>query len=275
LTLPRRALRSIRERFRRLARARTEGGTHVYVLCLFIMMFLLVLFHAMFDYQRLAITKDTVDDALVTSMISACVYNKEELASSGSAVIYQSLTPSYGEHTMLSPGGHLVVDPTPTDVFSLPEIYAASSDTYLQNCWTLFLKNFKKNLKLGDDMVATISGIDGVVSVTEFSVYNKFYNLDVDRNQTDFMFVKYSYNPSSGAWSAYGYAPNTYPTCYNSLTHSNYQIVESSIATQLSFTVVAGTASTGMTNLTGVIQADFNVPVTYQRVVDVKLATAP
>ena len=143
------------------------------------------------------------------------------------------------------------------------------ADPFLQNCWTLFLKNFKNNLKLNDDMTATISGIDGVVSVAEFSVYNKFWNLDENWQHTDFMFVKYTYNVAGGSWSASAYAPNTYPTTYNSLTHSTYTITESSVSAQLAFNVVAGTA-TGKAQELGFTQADYNVPVTYQRVVDVK-----
>ena len=141
----------------------------------------------------------------------------------------------------------------------------------MSNSWTLFEKNLKRNLKLQDDMTATISGIDGVVTVTDYSIYNKFYNLDEDRNQTDFKFVRYSYNPTSGAWSAYAYAPNTYPSTYNSLTKSNYEITETSISVELAFTVVAGTA-TGRAQQLGYTQNDYNVPVTYHRIVDVKLA---
>lgn len=272
MTLQKRALPCIKKQLLALICRKTEGGTHIYLLCLFLMMFLLVLFRATFDRQRMVITKDTVDDALVTSMVSACIYNKEELGSSGAAVIYRSVTPKLGDQTMITPGGQVVIDPTPVDVFSDPQILVPGSDPFLTTCWQSFLKNFKKNLKLGDDMVATISGIDGVVNVTEFSVYNKFYNLDEDRFQTDFMFVRYTYNPSGDAWAAYSYAPNTYPTTYNSLTHSMYQITESSISTQLSFTVVSGTATAGMMELAGVTQADYNIPVSYQRVVDVKLA---
>ena len=255
-----------------LSSKRTEGGTHIYLLCMFLMMFLLVLFRAMFDAQRVSITKDTVDDALMTSMVSACVYNRQEKNSSGSVVIYDSVTPLFGEHLRQTVGGRTVVDRNPVDVFSLPEILAPGSDAFLSNSWTLFEKNLKKNLKLQDDMTATISGIDGLVTVTDYSIYNKFYNLDADRNQTDFKFVRYSYNPASGAWSAYAYAPNTYPSTYNSLTKSNYNITETSISVELAFTVVAGTA-TGMSQQLGHTQSEYNVPVTYHRIVDVKLAS--
>lgn len=263
------------DRIRKLAAGRTEGGTHIYVLCLFIMMFLLVLFRAMFDNQRLNITKDTVDDALMTSLVSSCVYNKSELSSSGACVIFQQVTPFIGELTDVSIGGRPILDPDPVDVFALPELGFPDTDTYLDNSWKKFEANIKKNLKLDDAMNATISGIDGVVTIAEFCVYNKFYNLDADRNQTDFKFVKYSYNPATGAWSSYQYAPNTYPSTYNSLTKSSYEIRESSVSAKLDFTVVAGTATGFAQTHAGKTQNDYNVPVSYQRIVDIKTVTSP
>lgn len=271
--------KSLRERLagflHEAAASRAEGGTHIYVLCMFIMMFLLVLFRAMFDAQRLYITKDTVDDALMTSMVSACVYNREEKNSSGAVVLYRTVTPLLGEVLAETVGGRIIPDPDPVDVFSLPDLTLPGGDPFLANSYALFVKNLKKNLKLHDDMTATISGIDGVVTINEFSVYNKFYSVVDDgsgnRVQDEFKFVRYSCNPETGAWSAYAYAPNVYPTTYNSLTKSNYEIRETSISVELGFTVVTGTA-TGMSQELGHTQAEYNVPVTYHRIVDVKLA---
>ena len=250
--------------------AKTEGGVHIYILILFFMMFLIVLFRVLLDTQRMGITKDMVEDALMTSMVSACVYNKEEKNASGAIVIYRKLTP-LGSEMFEFEGGRAHLNKVPINIFSMPEMLSPSGDAYLQKSWEIFLKNLKKNLRLNDDMTANISGLSDKVKVEEYAVYNKFYNLDADRKQKDFKFVKYSYYPETDRWSAYEYTPNTYPTTYNSLTKSNYKIQETSISVKISLNVVGGTA-TAFANKLGKTQNDLNVPVTYQRVVDVKLS---
>ena len=262
--------KQVRRYISRLLSRKVGGGIQIYILIFFFMMFLLVLFRLVLDAQRLTITKDNVDDALVTSMVSACVYNKNEKNASGAVVIYRDVTPRFGARMTLTEGGREKADPQPADVLSMPELLDPLGDEYLQKSWDCFIRNFKQNLRLADDLTASISGIDGQIEIEEFSIYNKFYNLDHDRQQTDFMFVRYTYHPDSDAWSAYAYAPNTCPKAYNSLTKTESQIKESSISTKISFRVVAGT-ETSLTREIGRTQADYSIPVTYQRIVDIKL----
>lgn len=249
---------------------KVEGGAQVFILCMCILLFLVVLYKFMFDYQRMDITKDNVDDAITTSLLASCVYNREELGASGAPVIYRTVTPLLGDITV-TPGGVPILDTQPLDVLNLPALSAPTGDSYLTNCYNRFVKTLKTNLRLNASMESLTSGISGEVVIMEFSVFNKFYNLDEDRNQTDFRFVKYTYNTSAGTWSAYPYNINQYPTTYNSLDKANYTITETSVSAKLGFSVNAGTIVGWDPDPAGRVGSDNLVPVTYQRVVDVKL----
>jgi len=264
---------SINKKIRDFLTKRTEGGTQIFIFGLFIVLFLVVLYRVMFDYQRMGITKDAVDDALVTSMISGCIYNRDEFASSGNVAIYRKVTPNLGENIQISLAGIAYIDDTPVDVIGgtdIGMIYENGSvDSFLTNSYTQFEKNLKKNLKLDGNMIALISGIRGEVRVDEFSIYNKYYNLDEDRNQTDFRFVKYTYNRYTCAWSVAEFAPNTYPSVYNSLTKTNTQLTETSIVSKLSFDFATLSFTSKLQSM-GYSENDTKVNVSYQRIVDVK-----
>ena len=261
---------------RRMLRAKTKGGAQILIFCMFIMLLLVVYFKALFDYQRMGITKDALDDALVTSMVSGCTINREEFASSGSAVIYRKVTPALGEKISIDFSGKVVIDDEPEDVINGPEIrspYAGGGvDSFLQSSYDSFEKNIKKNLRLDDSMHSLIAGISGEVVVSEFTIYNKYYNLDEDRNQTDFKFVEYTYVRNSGTWSVIEHTPNTFPNVYSSLTHSNIQLTETSMSVKLSFNVVNSAFTQQMADQ-GIDESQTITPVTYTRVVDVKTGT--
>lgn len=257
--------------FTNLFSKREDGGVQIYVLCLFILMMFVVFWAVMLDFKRISITSDAVDDALVTSLISSCLYNKEEMRLSGATVVYHTVTgdglklpvteiiPGYVDHS-----GNLTTTVEDRDVINGSEIVNSTGDTYLANCYSLFLKNLKKNLKLDDAMTCSMSGIDGVVTIQEFSVYNKFYNLDQDGNKTDFRFVKYTHI-GGGVFNCIEYGINEYPTVYNSLDHQMYTVTESSVASTLSFAVVASR----YTPVGGAAGSQTVTDVTYSRIVDV------
>lgn len=237
------------------------------MICVIMLMSMIVLFRVLFDQERVHITYDMVDDALTTSLVSACVYNTDELALSGATVIYKTVTPVKEPNYIISSvTGQPMLDTTPHDTINDDALFSPGTDIYLNGAYQRFVKNLKKNLKLDNSMNATISGIDGTVTISEFSVYNKFYNLDEDGNPTSFRIVKYTY--SSGGWSAHPYTINATPTCYNSFGHSNHTIVETSVSARISFNVVTGSVIEWA--MPGLSESDLRTSVSYQRVVDIK-----
>jgi hypothetical protein len=246
---------------------KAQGGAQMFVLCMLIMIFIVVLFRVLFDYQRVHITYYSVEDALTTSLISSCVYNRDEQSLSGATVIYRTVTAASKPNELLADlTGLPVYDSTPFDAVNSSELTNLMADPYLDGCYDRFLKNLKQNLKLDDSMNAIISGIDGTVSIDEFCIYNKFVNLNADGTPGDFRIVKYT-RVSDGVWVAFPYNVNQTATCYNSLDHTDYTVTETSVSAKLSFSVVAGTnanwntAPGAITNITA--------PVTYQRIVDI------
>lgn len=238
----------------------------MYVLCLFVLMIILVLFRVLYDSKRVHITHDMVDDALTTALISACVYNTDELALSGATVIYDTVTPVREPSYIISSiTGQPILDTTPYDTINDGKLFSPGADAYLNGAYQKFVRNLKQNLKLDDAMNSTISGISGQVAITDFSVYNKFYNMDEDGNHTDFRIVKYTYSP--GGWSAYPYGINSTASCYNSLDHSNYTVVETSVSACIAFDVVTGKHSDWAAP--GLTEDDYRASVSYQRVVDI------
>lgn len=261
----------LKERARRcieyLIGGKTRGGIQIYVLCLITLLCFVVFYRVLFDYTRVQITHDAVDDAITTALVSACIYNTDELALSGSSVIYATVTPVKEPHYVISQiTGEPVLDTTPYDTINDAALMTPGNDAYLTACYERFLKNLKKNLKLDDGMNAAISGIDGTVTVTEFSVFNKFWNLDEDGNQTDFRIVKYTYVPGGG-WAVYPYNTNEYAESYNSLDHTVYTVSETSVSACITFQVVAGTYIDWA--MPGLTADDMKTSVSYQRVVDI------
>ena len=69
-----------------------EGNASIYVITMMLMLFLIFFFKMMMNDQRLQVTKDTVDDALVGSLIAASPINMTEYGKSGQLVIYDDVT---------------------------------------------------------------------------------------------------------------------------------------------------------------------------------------
>ena len=249
-----------------------EGGAHIYALCLGILFMFLVFFAVLLDYKQTAVTSEAVDDALVTSLVSSMVYNKEEEALSGATVMYRTVTAS-GYHLpadSIIPGyvdvsGNLTTTVEDRDILGGSTIRSPLGDMYLGRCYQLFYKNLKKNLKLQDDGTSALSGIKSEVVIQEFSIYNQYFNLDEHGSQSDFMFIKYT-RVGDGVYSVTEYPKNTYPTCYNSLTKSDYTITHTSVAATLSFQVAASRYG----NTSGKIDTSgTETDITYTRVVDI------
>ena len=245
-----------------------EGGAHIYVLCMSILVCMIIFYLVLFDYKRTQITADIVDDALTTSLVSACVYNQEEKALSGSQVMYRTLSEAEDDFLeSLMPGMGLGGDGSPADpeekLIDHPDLYNAHGDSFLDKSYNYFVKNLKKNLKLDDTMVATISGIEGEVVIQEFTIYNKFCEYDEHGNLTEFRFM--GYRRTGDSWYVIPYAANILPTCYNSLDKSTYQITETSVYAALEFDLVASRFDgVGLNKVNGV-----KPRIWYARVVDI------
>lgn len=245
-----------------------EGGSHIYVLCMSILMCMIIFYLVLFDYKRTQITADIVDDALTTSLVSACVYNQEEKALSGSQVMYRTLSEAEDDFLeSLMPGMGLGGDSSPAEpeekLIDHPDLYNAHGDSFLDKSYNYFVKNLKKNLKLDDTMVATISGIEGEVVIQEFTIYNKFCEYDEHGNLTEFRFM--GYRRTGDSWYVIPYAANILPTCYNSLDKTTYQITETSVYAALEFDLVASRFDgVGLNTANGV-----KPRIWYARVVDI------
>lgn len=237
----------------------------MYLLGMMVITFILVIFKFVYEYERFNITYDNIDDALVASLISACTYNTSEYSLSGAAVIYDTVTPVRLPDVLGQIAG-LPADTTPHDTINDVSLYAPAENGYLDNCYQVFLKNLKHNLKLGDDMSVTVSGLDGVVTVREFSIYNKFYNIDEDGNKTDFRIVKYT-RLAAGGWNIYPYGINQAATAYNSLDHADSAITETSVSAQLEFQIRTNDYVDWL--MPSKTEADMLQTVQYQRIVDI------
>lgn len=263
MKLKERAQRSIRC----LLCKKVRGGVQIFVLCLCILLCIVVLYRVLFDYERVQITHDAVDDAITTALVSSCIFNTDELALSGSTVIYSTVTPVKEPNYIISIiTGEPVLDTTPYDTINDAALLNPGEDAFLTQCYERFERNLKKNLKLDDAMNATISGIDGTVAISEFTVFNKFFNVDEDGNQTDFRIVKYTYVPG-GSWTAYPYNINQYAESYNSLDHTSYEVCETSVSACITFRVVTGTFIDWA--MPGGNPDDMKTAISYQRIVDI------
>lgn len=235
----------------------------MYVVAIFFLMFIALVFRLSMDRERVYVTYDLVDDTLVESLLSASIINRDELAMGGHSVIYRSITPE--EIPMPDPS----LIPVTFNPLDNPEIYSPYGDEFLEGAYDRFMKVLKKNLKLDNAMNASISGIKGVVTVDDFSVYNVFRAFDEDGNETGFRVVKYTRN-ASGGWSCYPYAENMTVDVYNSVDHARSMVCETSVSGTLSFDVVLSDYNAGSSFFRGMSEDDTNRRVTYSRIVDVK-----
>lgn len=240
---------------RALKKKRVEGNGGIFIIAIFFMLFLLVVFKLVVSQQSAYITYDNVDDALVSSLVSAANYNIEEYGLGGHAVVYRTYTPTDDEELELF------------DALDDSEIYSPNGDAYLDACYNKFLTNLKHNLELDDIMVSSSSGIDGTVTIDEFSVFNVYRAYDEDGNPAGYRVVKYT--KAGGGWSTHPYNINTPATCYNTFDHTNTVIENTSISAALTFNIRLSTFS-GWLMGGSLTEDDMVEQVTYQRIVDIK-----
>lgn len=257
------------DRIRKTALQHSKGGASVYILSIFIMFFILIIFKGYFDRERLYVTYDSVDDAIVASLVSSCVYNQTEYGISGQTVIFRQLTPVKPPDVEIPGWGELLPgsgDPEePYQALEDPEIYIAAGDAYLENCYQSFVKNLKRNLKLDEEMNSTMSGIEGPVEIEKFTVYNVFRNYDEDGNETSYRVV--AYTRTGETWSVYPYSDNTPANVYSTFDHCDIPIQETSVAAQLTFMLRVSDYEVNQGDVyTG---GGITEKVSYQRVVDI------
>jgi len=270
-------IRLVRHYINKKRKDRAEGGGHVYLLAIYLVIFMLVLFKIMWDRERVYVTYDMVDDSIVSSLISSCVCNLEEFGVSNQLVIYRSLTPvkipsifddmfgdSEEEETEGEEGEE--EEEEEYDPLNDPEILNPGWDPYLENCYEKFENNLKHNLKLDDAMNATISGIDGLVTINEFSVYNVYRSFDDSGNETGYRVVRYT-KTGSGTWSVFPYGLNTPVSVYNSFDKTYTTIKETSVVASLTFNTVLSDYTDWL--MPELAQEDMSKTVNYQRIVDI------
>lgn len=254
----------LRQLFTEIKKKKVAGSSHIYIIALFFIMFICFVFKMSLDRERIYVTYDMVDDTLVESLLSACTINREELAMGGHTVIYRRFTPE--RESLLIPGIGIPINPTPFDPLDNPDIFSPSGDAMLDKSYTAFMNTLKQNLKLDGSMNASISGINGVVSIDEFAIYNTYRSFDEDGNELGYRIVKYTRTPG-GSWSCYPFNANTLVNIYNSVDHDYTTIGETCVSATISFDVVVADTSSYLTSLTA---DELSTHVTYSRIVDVK-----
>ena len=241
-----------------LGRRKLEGNASIYVITLMLMIFLIFFFKMMLNDQRLQVTKDTVDDALVGSLIAASAINMTEYGKSGQLVIYDDIT----ERPVVGIGAPVLTEEQKAQkLLTNSKLFLPASDSYINGAYQKFENSLRVNLKLDGAMNATISGINGEVDIEEFSVYNLFEYYTSTGTRLHYRFIQYTFNGS--AWSVYAYPMDTSVSVYNSFDKSYTTLDSTTVAAKLSFTVRIAENN----GFTGV--ADVEQRVSYQRLVDV------
>lgn len=239
-------------------RTKKEGNAQIYVITIMLMFFLIVIFKMALDDQRLQVTHDAVDDALVSSLIAASPVNIREYGKSGQLVIYNDVT----QTPVVGLGAPVLTDEQKAQqLLNSALLYNPATDAYLNDAYSAFVRSLTINLKLDGAMNATISGIQGTVSIPEFSVYNMFEYYDGSGSRLHYRFVKYTYNGS--AWSVYAYPIDTDVSVYNSFDKGYTTLDSTTVTAKLDFTVKVS-ENNGMFGV-----GDRTQQVSYQRLVDV------
>lgn len=253
-----RAVPHCTKKLKELSKRRMAGNASIYVIVMMLMFFLIFFFKMMMNDQRLQVTKDTVDDAIVASLMASSAINVSEYGKSGQLVIFNDVT----ERPVVGLGLPVLTDEQKAQaLLTHAKLYIAGSDTYLNKAYQTFENSLRINLKLDGSMNATIDGINGQVEIEEFSVYNMFEYFDRNGNRLHYRFFKYTFNGS--AWSVYAYPMDTGVTVYNSFDKSNTQLDSTTVTAKLNFTVRVA-ENNGFTGIGNVEQQ-----VSYQRLVDV------
>lgn len=253
-----------------------KGDAGIYVITLMILLFLCLLLIAMFYRKRVHITYDTVDDSIVSALTSACTFNLESYGHSGQVVIYNVPIDAEPEEPPL-PGE--TPPPPLTEEEEREQIYEKAmarlnstalllptGDPYLTKSYDDFMKALKRNLKLNDAMESSLSGIEGVVTVEEFSVYNRFEEFYPDGALIAYRIIKYTYDGSG--WSVYPYNINTPVMVYNSYDKTETYVEDTSVTAKLTFRVRVGNYNGEY--MPGLAEEDMVPTVFYQRIVDIK-----
>ena len=257
---------------REKANEKVRGEVSMYVYAIFIIMFLIVMLKASYDKQRVFITYDAVDDSIVEALTAASTYNVEELALGGQTVIFRTISGEElddveEEEVPLLPGMPTPAPPTEEELelqrmekalenLQDAELFNAVTDSFLNKSRSDFMRALKRNLKLDGSMNCQLSGIEGTVTVEEFSIYNKYEQFDEEGNLLAFRIIRYTHN--GAAWNVYAYSINENVSVYSSYDKANVPVENTTVTAKLSFDLYQGYAESDM------LQA-----VHYQRLVDI------
>ena len=256
-------------------RKKAKGSAGIYVITLVILLFFCLLLLATYYRKRTYIVYDTVDDAIVSALTSACTFNLEAYGYGGQVVIYDVPIEIEPEEPPL-PGEDIVVL-TPEEEKQLAyeeamdrlistNLLLPAGDQYLSKSYSDFMKALKRNLKLDDTMQSSLSGIEGEVIVEEFSIYNRFEEFYEDGSLLAYRIIRYTY--SGGTWSVYPFNINTPVTIYNSYDHAESYVEDTTVTAKLTFNVRVGDYNAAY--MPGLSASDMLQPVFYQRLVDIK-----
>lgn len=242
-----------------MIRKKVDGGINIYILVIMFLLFFLLVFKFSFEKEKIYVTYDAVDDAIVSSLIAASPVNIREYGKSGQLIIYDDVTkdPVVG----IVPGPVKTEEQKAQEFLTSADLFNPVTDRALNNARDKFLNSLKINLKLDDAMQAGILGINGVVTVADFSIYNRFEYYDKDGNLLHYRYIRYSHDGS--AWSVHPYSIDEDVWVYNSFDKSSTRLDSTSVVADLSFTmnITEGNEFLGGLQMTK--------DVHYQRLVDV------
>lgn len=243
---------------RRIWAKRVAGNGSIYIWAMLVILFLLLIYKTAINKERMYVTYDAVDDAIVSSLVSASAVNITEYGRSGQLIIYDDVT----DLGTLSGDSALTEEQKAQNFLTDADLFSPTTDYYLNSSYSAFLNSLKVNLKLDNAMNATISGIDGVVDIEKFSIYNRFEYYDsVTGALLHYRFIRYSFNGST--WSVEPYNIDTPVTVFNSFDDAYTTLDSTTIVANLNFMfkVVEDDTWFGVSALTK--------EVNYQRLVDV------
>ena len=244
-------------------------------------MILVVMLKASYDKQRVFITYDAVDDSIVSALTAASTYNVEELALSGQTVFYHTVSEEEledveEEEIPLLPGMPTPEPPTEEELEELEmqealdnlqdaELFNPVTDSFLNKSRSDFFRALKRNLKLDNSMNCQLSGIEGTVTVVEFSIYNKYEQYDDEGNLLAFRIIRYTHN--GNAWNTYAYGVNEGVSVYSSYDKANIPVENTTVTAKLSFDLRLSDYNADL--YPGYAESDMLQAVNYQRVVDI------
>ena len=199
----------------KVLKGRCRGSAGIYLTGIFLLLLLTMVFQVCYTWYQVYVTADTLDDALVVSLVSAATVNTKEYGRTHQLVVYDDLQ---------TPGNPL------QDSQNLSAI-----DTYLQNAYSTFLESFIKNMDLTDTLHTQIPNIDGVLYVEEFNVYNVYRQFDDDGNAMDFRIYHYAYMNNN--WTVTAYDINEPVYLFNSLDATNSLVENTTISAKITFDI--------------------------------------